>query len=77
MREEYVGWLDDEWNTVLDQGQPIVRCLDCRHYRSGLNGEGRRFSEPYCGNVGELAFGALFTVPEDWFCADGERKEER
>ena len=29
MSEEYIGWLDDEWNTVLDQSQPIVRCRDC------------------------------------------------
>lgn len=30
---EFVGCLDGEWNTVLDQGQPIVRCRDCKHYR--------------------------------------------
>ena len=30
MGEEYIGWLDDEWNVVLDQNQPIVRCKDCR-----------------------------------------------
>lgn len=30
MSEEFVGWLDDEWNTILDQSQPIVRCRDCK-----------------------------------------------
>lgn len=30
---EYIGWLDEEWNTVLDQSQPIVRCRDCKHAR--------------------------------------------
>ena len=31
MTEEYIGWLDDDWNQVLDQDQPIVRCADCKH----------------------------------------------
>ena len=31
MSEEYAGWLDHEWNAVLDQSQPIVRCRDCKH----------------------------------------------
>lgn len=26
---EYIGWLDEDWNTVLDQSQEIVRCRDC------------------------------------------------
>lgn len=28
---EYIAWIDDEWNTVLDHNQPIVRCRDCKH----------------------------------------------
>lgn len=35
MIEEYIGWLDDEWNTVLDQSQPIVRCRDCKKCNIG------------------------------------------
>lgn len=33
-KEEYVGWLSDEWNEVLDMRQPIVRCRDCKYYES-------------------------------------------
>lgn len=29
MKEEFVGWVDDEGNIVLDHDQPIVRCRDC------------------------------------------------
>ena len=53
----------------------VVRCRDCKHYRDGVGENGRRYSEPYCGNVGELAYGALFEVANDWFCADGKRKK--
>ena len=31
-KEEYIGWLDDEWNTVLDMSQPLVRCRDCKFW---------------------------------------------
>jgi len=52
----------------------IVHCRDCMYYRDGIGRNGRRYSEPYCGNIGELAYGALFEVSDDWFCADGQRK---
>lgn len=65
MTEEYIGWLDDDWNTVLDQSQPIVRCRDCKNTY--------QYDEPpgcdcLCG---------LFwiEVKQDGFCAWGKRKE--
>lgn len=51
----------------------IVRCRDCEYYRDGKM-NGRRYSEPYCGAIGELSFGAVFEVTEDDFCAWAERK---
>ena len=52
----------------------IVRCRDCKYYHDGIS-NGRRYAEPYCLAIGELAYGALFEVDEDCFCSWGERKE--
>lgn len=69
MTEEYIGWLDDDWNTVLDQNQPIVRCRDCayicnRRYTNGL--------ELYTCSYFDSEHAEV--VP-DGFCAWGERRE--
>ncbi|MBQ2680418.1 MAG: hypothetical protein IJF97_00625 [Eggerthellaceae bacterium] len=53
--------------------EEIVRCRDCANYRSGIT-DGRRYTEPYCGAIGELAYGALFSVDENDFCAWAEPK---
>ena len=53
----------------------LVRCRDCKHYRDGIGENGRRYSEPHCGEIGALAYGALFEVSEDCYCAWGKRKE--
>ena len=42
---------------------PVVRCKDCKHH------EDEEIGMVYCPN----AFGGW--VGENWFCADGERKE--
>ena len=52
----------------------IVRCRDCEYYRDGTT-NGRRYAEPYCLAIGELAYGALFGVDEDDYCSWAERKE--
>lgn len=62
MKEEYVGWLDDEWNTVLDQSQPIVRCRDCKEYRPEL------YNHIACELLGRY-------VEPNGFCAWGERRD--
>lgn len=66
MSEEHIGWLDDEWNTVLDQGQPIVRCRDCKNTY--------QYNEP----IGCDCLCGLFwiEVEPDGFCAWGERRED-
>lgn len=44
----------------------IVRCRECKHYRDGFCYNPNTYDdEKTCGN----------TVP-DWFCADGEIREE-
>ena len=42
---------------------PVVRCLECKHH------EDEEIGMVYCPN----ALGGW--VAENWFCADGERKE--
>ena len=54
-------------------GEQIVRCRDCKHYHDGTN-NGRRYAEPHCLAIGELAYGALFEVDESDFCSWGERE---
>lgn len=60
MSEEYIGWLDEEWNTVLDQSQPIVRCRDCKHY--GCDG----YDDHYCYYWDKIR-------EPDGYCAWGKR----
>lgn len=41
--------------------QELVRCKDCNHYDNDMI---------YCNKFG------IQNINNDWFCADGERKEE-
>ena len=45
----------------------LVRCRECRHYMPPLSG----YTKGEC-----LAKAGYFPVDTDWFCADGERKEQ-
>lgn len=61
--EEYIGHLDLDWNVVLDQDQPIVRCRDCKWYDEGM-----------CYQPdGDGGFLCLEREP-DGFCKWGEKK---
>ena len=40
---------------------PVVRCKDCKHYNAGFE----------C-----LREGYGIEYPQDWYCADGERKDD-
>lgn len=65
MSEEFVGWLDDEWNVVLDQSQPIVRCRDCKYIET--RGQ-RRYCNAHAGGYPEVAL--------DDYCSWGERRND-
>lgn len=52
----------------------IIRCADCEYYHDGKNTDGKRYVEPYCLAIGELAYGAIFGVDEHDFCSWAERK---
>lgn len=56
---------------AIENRQPIVRCKDCTHRNNSL----------YCpiALLYEIVMKIKvfdFKVSDDWFCADGERKEE-
>lgn len=56
--------------SIISNQQEIVRCKDCKylidHY--GFMDDG------YCENMRET-YGLKFKPEDDWFCADGRRKE--
>ena len=56
---------DYQWS---DNHGELVRCKDCKHSDHGTDEEGKRFLK--CLGI---CYGG--TTP-DWFCAEGERREE-
>ena len=58
--------LKDKGTTVEIETFPIVLCRDCKHRY--VDGDNVRF------NVCDLDHNKVQS--DDWFCADGERKEE-
>jgi len=60
------------------QGLPVLeritRCKDCKHYNDGIV-NGRYIREPCCEEIGELSFGASYTVDENDFCSRAERRD--
>ena len=52
---------------------PVVRCKDCRWYeiyQLKKDGTGdRRYKPSYCASLG-------YQTRPDWFCGDGERRED-
>lgn len=56
----YNDQLIEDFLALLKDQPEIVRCKDCKHY-----------GENEC-----MIKAGWFPVQPDWFCADGERKEE-
>lgn len=69
MTEEYIGWLDDDWNTVLDLGQPIVRCRDCAYICK------REYANELICYTCSYFDSEHAEVELNGFCAWGERRE--
>lgn len=65
--EYYLGALHDVADDLRQMptidAVPVVRCKDCKH-RDRYECNHIRLGETKCG------------VTDDWYCADGERKEE-
>ena len=47
-------------NGFSRDAMPVVRCKDCKHYKRDTCSAGAGMAVP---------------PPDDWFCADGERRE--
>ena len=62
----------DEVERILDylpsaDAVPVVRCKDCK-WRGDLEPK-NRYTDCYCHVIG-------WTTEPDWFCADGERRDD-
>ena len=53
--------------------KPIL-CKDCKWFRSGIDIDGKAFTKCIGANGSVRTYG--HTAP-DWYCADGERKQEQ
>lgn len=65
--------IDDVLNDVEDfpaaDVRPVVMCRDCQHWDTDWIPNHARENEHFCPYIG-------LTTREDWFCADGEKREE-
>ena len=61
---EYIVNLSGNWLGKLTE---IVRCRDCKH---------RDPEDKKCDYGGMAVQGLFFPRPDDWFCADGERRDD-
>ena len=70
MIREYIIKISDEVFEDECAGNPpeLVRCKDCKHWNHIIDDRG------HCGNFMQCYDGDLYT-DDDWFCADGERKQ--
>ena len=55
--------------------EPVVRCKDCKYAHMTYDGEVK-----YCDRISmpddEGDYGYALYLPGDWFCADGERRDD-
>lgn len=83
-----MGWRDEDGYEVDDADEkraiitdlvngipavdavPVVRCRDCKYFVEHNDGQG--------GNCNHLDYDGEyeFSVAGDWFCADGERRDD-
>ena len=66
-------FLDEDISPTIDAVQ-VVRCKDCRWGEPTKNAYDE--DRIICGNDATY-IDRYITVPANWFCADGERKEDR
>lgn len=66
--DEVVKVFEKHLRTEVGKPEIIIRCKDCRH--SFLHDNGEKISR-ICGLTRMCG-----TTPDNWFCADAERKEQ-
>ena len=56
---------------------PVIRCKDCKHRPSGTGANhDLEFPDDVCSCQCADDYWYSWMPKDDWFCADGERKEE-
>ena len=76
------GGPSTEWYCVEDMIEnapavdavPVVRCRYCKYSVEAKNAKGEY--RALCGNSHSICCSSSWTLPEDWYCADGERRVE-
>lgn len=68
-KEAFKMLLEKIESTQAADVRPVVLCRDCRHWDTDWTPTHVRKNEHFCPNIG-------LTTREDWFCADGEEREE-
>ena len=58
------GYLKGYHDATMKEREHIVRCKDCKHYFNGC-----------CYSQESNRINFTVEVPDDWFCADGVKKE--
>ena len=70
LKDEDFYKYSDDWNEQVCEGKrrpeycplkEVVRCKDCKHHG---------------GDACSAGAGIAFPPPDDWFCADGERRTD-
>ena len=66
MRIDYAASKGPEVVAHAERVQELVRCRDCKH---------RDPEDKGCDCAGhEMVMGGIIPMPDNWFCADGERR---
>ena len=68
---DFLEWLNaDAQDTPTVDAVPVVRCKDCEHWKREENQVGEIGEDYFC------AFDCNKSYRDDFFCADGERRED-
>ena len=75
MIREYIIKISDEImeEEIADRPQELVRCKDCKHATMTANGKMCKYCEI---DTDDFGYQRVVYHDADWFCADGERREE-
>lgn len=74
MKEAIIQYNDDpdtDGNHMVISWKPLVRCKDCKH----LIDDPLFMDDGYCRKMREDYY-IKFKPNADWFCADGEKKDD-
>ena len=65
-KKEYVGWIGDGFEVILDHSQPVIKCKNCIYCTR----------THYCMRLYEWDEDKWFSVEPEDFCSLGERRDD-